>query len=90
MVKGPTRRDHDRHEIRRVECQHSMTVFAVGVNRRAARQLREFTPNVAELAGFEFSRLFHWVSERIIEVSQTTPGEEPEAPDMSQSDWHKR
>jgi uncharacterized protein YegL len=77
-------------EIRRIENERRMSFFAVGVNAQATRKLQDFTRNAAELNRFDFSRLFRWVSKKIVEVSQTTPGEEPEAPDMSESDWHKR
>jgi uncharacterized protein YegL len=78
-------------EIYRVECQQRMAVFAVGINAHATRKLQEFTVRKAEeLDRFSFERLFRWVSEQIIRVSQSMPGEEPEGPDMSDADWHKR
>jgi uncharacterized protein YegL len=77
-------------EIRRVERQRSMSVFVVGVNSQATRKLREFTDNVAELDRFDFDRLFRWVSKQIIQVSQTTPGEEPPLPDLSEIERRQR
>lgn len=78
-------------EVHRVECQEEIAVFAVGINAHATKKLQEFTVRKAEeLDRFSFDRLFRWVSEQIILVSQSMPGEEPEGPDMSEADWHKQ
>ena len=77
--------------VRRVEQQRLMAVYGVGVNAEATRNLQAFSVRRAEeLSAFDFEKLFRWFSQRMILVSQTTPGEEPEDPDMNKADWRKR
>jgi uncharacterized protein YegL len=78
-------------EVRRVERDRKMSVFAVGVNSEAAENLQQFAVRRTEvLANFDFDRLFRWVSRHIIKVSQTIPGEESEDPDVIDADWREQ
>lgn len=68
-----------------------MAVYGVGVNAEATRNLQAFSVRRAEeLSAFDFEKLFRWFSRRMILASQTTPGEEPDDPDMNNADWRKR
>ncbi len=77
-------------EVRRVENARLMSIFAVGTNREAVLRLNKFSVRPAEeLDGFDFSKLFRWLSEHIIRVSHSMPGDQPEDPDMSRAEWRK-
>lgn len=77
-------------EVRRVENARLMSIFAVGTNRDAVLRLNKFSVRPAEeLDGFDFSKLFRWLSEHIIRVSHSMQGDEPDDPDMSRADWRK-
>lgn len=77
-------------EVRRVENARLMSIFAVGTNREAVLRLNEFSVRPAEeLDGFDFSKLFRWLSEHIIRVNHSMPGDEPDDPDMSRAKWRK-
>jgi uncharacterized protein YegL len=78
-------------EIKRVQNNQIISVFAVGINDEAAMKLREFGVQYTEtLDHFRFRDLFRWVSTRIIHVSQSIVGEEPDYVDLSDATWRKK
>jgi uncharacterized protein YegL len=75
------------NEIRRVEKNNIMAVFGVGTDKEATRLLQKYLVRPAvTISHMNFNMFFRKVSQHMINVSRTSPGDEMDF-DLGDEDW---